>query len=270
MNFLKRIKALFENKARLLQVIAAAAGSALLLGVFLYCYVRYHAQIVEIFGDPAHLEAFLAQFNGYDKWVFVAVRAFQTVLKIIPAEPLEIGSGYLYGPWVGLLLCMAGTLIGSLIIIALARVFGRRLVNVFFPTEKLNALKFLQDPQKVYGTLFFLYLIPGTPKDVLTYAASITNLDMKKFLLVTGIARIPAILTSTWCGSQLIQKNYRVAAIIFGTTLVLSILCSLLYRRFTAGRAPSENREETVCENESESGAAAGAGGDAAGDGAEG
>lgn len=217
---------------------------ALILGVFLYCYISYGDRIAEVFSDAEHLEAFLSQFQGYDKWVFVAIRAFQTVIKIIPAEPLEIGSGYLYGTWGGMLLCILGTMLGSFVIIALSKVFGRKLVNAFIPIEKIDSLKFLQNEKKVYWTLFFIYLIPGTPKDILTYAASITNINMKKFLLVTGIARIPSILTSTWCGEQLINKNYVMAAVVFIVTLLLSAICSLIYNKITSAKDKNIPAEE--------------------------
>ena len=228
---------------RLLQITGAVLVCCIFLSVFLYCYIKYGDEIAAIFSDSEHLKLFLSQFHGFDKWVFVAIRAFQTVVKIIPAEPLEIGSGYLYGTLGGAALCIAGSMIGSLIIIALSRVFGRRLVNVFVPVDKIDSLKFLQNKKRVYGTLFFIYLIPGTPKDILTYAASIINLDMKKFLLVTGIARIPSILVSTWCGEQLISKNYFLAAAAFIITTVLSAVCGLIYNRITADRN-TEKRED--------------------------
>lgn len=239
---MKNIK-ISENKMRLLQITGAVLVCSIFLGIFLYCYIKYGDEIAVIFSDSEHLKLFLSQFHGFDKWVFVAIRAFQTVIKIIPAEPLEIGSGYLYGTFGGAALCIAGSMIGSLIIIALSRVFGRRLVNVFVPVDKIDSLKFLQNKKRVYGTLFFIYLIPGTPKDILTYAASIINLDIKKFLLVTGLARIPSILISTWCGEQLISKNYFLAAAAFIITTVLSAVCGLIYNRITADRN-TENRED--------------------------
>lgn len=238
MNILKTIKnpdsnSDMQKKIRLLQITGAVLVCVLMASVFLYCYFRYGKEIYELFGSPEKLRDFLAVFKGSDRWVFVAIRAFQTVVKIIPAEPLEIGSGALYGIWGGMLLCVLGTMLGSIVIIALTRAFGRRLVNVFIPVEKLDSLKFLQDEKKVYFSLFIIYLIPGTPKDILTYAASLTKLDMRKFLFVTGIARIPSILSSTWCGQELIDKNYTLAIIILAATLVLTAVCSLIYKKLT-------------------------------------
>lgn len=237
----------YQRKVQLLQRVGAVSACLLMAGVFAYFYFRYGKQLYEIFGNTESLKAFLSQFKGFDKWVFVAIRAFQTVIKIIPAEPLEIGSGLLYGTWGGLALCLLGTMIGSFVIIALTRVFGKKLVSAFIPIEKIESLGFLKDEKRVYYTLFFIYLIPGTPKDVLTYAAALTKLDMKKFLLITGIARIPSIITSTWCGQEILNKNYTLAIIIFAATGILSVVCSLIYNKISKAK---EKKNGEKCEKE--------------------
>lgn len=244
----------YERKVKLFQRVGAVCAILIIGGVFLYFYLRYGKQLYEIFGDAENLKHFLAQFRGFDKWVFVAIRAFQTVIKIIPAEPLEIGSGALYGTWEGLFLCILGTTIGSVVIIALTRAFGRRLVNVFIPIEKIESLRFLQNKKKVYLSLFFIYLIPGTPKDVLTYAAGLTGLNMKKFLLITGIARIPSIITSTWCGQEIINKNYTLAILIFAATGILSIVCSVIYNKISSEKEKKEKSTVAEGDNNTEGG----------------
>lgn len=212
-------------------IICAVIGAALL-----FCYIKYGKQLYSIFGNSESLKAFLSRFNGYDQWVFVGIRAFQTVIKLIPAEPLEIGAGVLYGTWGGLLFCMLGTELGSLVIILLTKIFGRKVVDLFVPIEKIDSLKFLQNPKKVYLTLFFIYLIPGTPKDVLTYVASITKLNIPKFLLITGIARIPSIISSTICGEQIINQNYTTAIIVFALTGIAGVISSIIYKKITENK----------------------------------
>ena len=236
----------YKRRVQLFQRIGAVLACLTMAGLFAYFYFRYGKQLYQIFGNSENLKIFLAQFKGFDKWVFVAIRAFQTVIKIIPAEPLEIGSGVLYGIWGGLFLCMLGTMIGSFVIIALTKAFGRKLVNAFIPIEKIESLAFLKNEKKVYFSLFLIYLIPGTPKDVLTYAAGLTKLDMRKFLLVTGIARIPSIISSTWCGQELINKNYTLAIIIFAVTGILSVACSLIYKKFYADKEKKSETEENT------------------------
>jgi len=247
-SFLRKTK-IFKDKARVIQLTGASLVGLLMLGTFLYCYFTYGKELTEIVSDPVKFKALVESFNNWDRVAFVAIRAFQTVIKIIPAEPLEIGAGCLYGTWGGLLYCMLGTFIGSLVIIALSKLLGKRFVNIFFPVEKINSFKFLQDKQKVYLSLFFIYLIPGTPKDILTYAASITDINMVKFMIITSIARIPAIITSTIVGAEIMEKNYWLAAGIFIGTGALSIICSIIYNKVSKSQDKKNAAKEKITED---------------------
>lgn len=164
---------------------------------------------------------------------FVAIRTVQTVVKIIPAEPLEIGAGYAFGSWWGMALCMLGTAIGSLIIIGLTKLFGMRMVEVFVPREKLQSFRFLQNTKKLNLLLFIIFLIPGTPKDLITYFVGVTPVNPFAFLLLTGIARIPSILSSTLCGNALGERNFWFAAIVYLLTGALTVGGIFLYRRIS-------------------------------------
>ncbi|MCC8016124.1 MAG: hypothetical protein LIO43_01735, partial [Clostridiales bacterium] len=66
------------------------------------------------------------------------------------------------------------------------------------------------------------YIIPGTPKDLITYFMGLTNTKILPFLIVSGIARIPAIISSTYCGSSLIDKNYSLFIAAFAVISVFS------------------------------------------------
>ena len=223
-----------QRRLRLIKRVGSIVACAAIAAAFIFVYWKYGKDLYALLCNAENMRTSFARFNGFDKWIFVAIRAAQTVVKLIPAEPLEIGSGVLYGTWGGMLLCLLGTELGSLIIILLTKLFGRRLVNFFVPIEKLDSLSFLKNEKNVFRTLFLIYLIPGTPKDILTYAAALTNRDMKRFLLITSIARIPSIVSSTWCGNQIVGRNFKLAIIIFVVTAVLSIVCSFFYKKFTS------------------------------------
>ncbi len=223
-----------QRRLRLIKRVGSIVACAAIAAAFIFVYWKYGKDLYALLCNAENMRTSFARFNGFDKWIFVAIRAAQTVVKLIPAEPLEIGSGVLYGTWGGMLLCLLGTELGSLIIILLTKLFGRRLVNLFVPIEKLDSLSFLKNEKNVFRTLFLIYLIPGTPKDILTYAAALTNIDMKRFLLITSIARIPSIVSSTWCGNQIVGRNFKLAIIIFVVTAVLSIVCSFFYKKFTS------------------------------------
>ena len=177
---------------------------------------------------------FRAWVDGHGIWgriAFVGMMFFQVVVAIVPGEPLEIAAGYAFGFWEGTLLCQIGIFLGSLTVFLFVRNWGIRVVEVFFPREKILSSKLLRDRRKRDALAFILMFIPGTPKDILTYCAGLTDMPLGTWLLISTIARIPSVVTSTIGGNALGLKDYWFALTVFAATLVLSLGGWLLYRR---------------------------------------
>lgn len=165
----------------------------------------------------------------------------QIVVAVIPGEPLEIAAGYAFGAVEGTLLCMLGAFIGRVAVFLLVRRFGTRAVEVFFPLEKLNELKFLQNKRRMTLWVFFLFFLPGTPKDVLCYIVGLTDLPLRSWLIISAIAPFPSIVTSTIGGDALGMGNYTFAIIVFAVTLIISGLGLLAYRVICQTRERSQS-----------------------------
>lgn len=228
----KKIKFLSANKQERCQQTGVIITGCVFVLAFIVCYIKFGSELLTFVSDADRFKEWLDSYGNLGKIIFVGVRALQTVVKIIPAEPLEIGSGYAYGIWGGLFYCMLGTEIGSLIIIAITKLFGMRAVNLFVSEEKIKSLTFLQNKEKLTVSLFIIYLIPGTPKDIITYLMGVTDYNIWKFLLLTGLARIPSIITSTVCGAALGEKNYWLSAGVFIGTAILGLIGVKLYTIF--------------------------------------
>ena len=159
------------------------------------------------------------------------MQILQVFFAVIPGEPMEFGAGYAFGAVEGTLLCLIGTTAGSMIIYFFVRRFGVRAVEIFFSREKIESLHFLRSEHKRNTLMFLLMLIPGTPKDLLSYFAPLTGMGPWTWLWITTVARIPSIVTSTIGGSALGVQNYVFAAIALGVTLLISGAGLLIYRR---------------------------------------
>ena len=189
-------------------------------------------------------EAFREWLEGFGKSaivIFVCLRVVQIVLKLIPGEALEIAAGCMFGTWEGLLWCFVGSVIGSFIIILLGRRYGIKLVGLFVSPEKMQSLSFLKDKKRLNFAFFLLYFIPGTPKDVFTWLVSLTDENAVLFVLITNLARIPSIVTSTWCGAMLVERNYLLSAAILGVTILLGIIGGLVYKFAAKKRSAEQN-----------------------------
>lgn len=165
--------------------------------------------------------------------LFVRMVVIQVLVAFIPGEPVELAAGYAFGVLEGSLLTMAGFLIGSWIVFVLVHHFGEKLVEVFFSKENIQKISFLKNPKKVQILSFILMIIPGTPKDFLSYFAGLTPLTLRQWLTIVAIARLPSLLTSTITGAAAGKENYILSAIMLGITLFISGLGILYYRELT-------------------------------------
>lgn len=165
------------------------------------------------------------QSLGFDGWcLFIALQMTQVIVAVIPGEPFEMLAGILYGSLGGLVSSLFGTLLGSSIVFMLVRRFGYPLVTSFFPEEKIRSLPILNRPERLERLILLLFLIPGTPKDILTYAVGLTNIEMKRFLALSTFARIPSVITSVWVGSSIREGDWLISLIIFGITAAVGLL----------------------------------------------
>ncbi|MBQ1262787.1 MAG: TVP38/TMEM64 family protein, partial [Oscillospiraceae bacterium] len=179
-------------------------------------------------------------FGVLGRLVFVGIVILQVVIALIPGEPFEIAAGYAFGSIEGTLLCLAAIAIGSLIIFALVRKFGVKLVELFFPLEKINSLKFLKNKQR-FNTIYFIVMcLPGTPKDLLSYFAGLTDMKLSTWLLISTVARIPSVITSTIGGSALGSEQYLFAIIAFALTLALSGAGLIIYKKIQKVRSKNK------------------------------
>lgn len=195
--------------------------------------------MVEFVREPERFRAWVDSSGFASRVIFVGMVVFQLIIALIPGEPLEMGAGYAFGALEGTLLCIIGCVIGSALVFLFVRRFGVKLVEVFFPREKIRSLRFLQDSRRLNLLTFIVFFIPGTPKDLLSYFIGLTDMKLGTWLCITAVARIPSIVTSTVTGDALGLKDYQFALIAFGVTLALSLLGILVYRRLSARRHPN-------------------------------
>ena len=180
--------------------------------------------------DPADFRAWVDASGLWGRVIFVGMVVLQVVVAFIPGEPIELAAGYAFGFWEGSLLSLSGFLIGSWLVFILVRRFGMKLVEVFFSENRLKEIKFLQNPKKTRIISFLLMLIPGTPKDMLSYFAGLTNLKTWEWLAIVAIGRLPSLLTSTITGAAAGEKNYFLSSISLGATLLITVAGIWYYR----------------------------------------
>ena len=131
----------------------------------------------------AALERKLDNYSGIvGVLIFTFIQALQVVIAVIP--PIQVVGGVLFGWFWGGLLSFLGTLLGTMAIFVLVKKFGRPIVEAFVDEKQLKKFKFLQNEKKLTVILIILYLIPGIPKDVISYIVPLDSHKQEGFFLL--------------------------------------------------------------------------------------
>ena len=219
------------------------AGTGLFLFLLLSALIFFFAgkPLIQFVQEPERFRAWVDEQGVMAPIAFLGMLVLQIVVAIIPGEPLEIAAGYAFGAVEGTLLCVLGAFLGRVAVFLLVRRFGTRAVEVFFPLDKRSELKFLQNKRRLTFWVFFLFFLPGTPKDVLCYLVGLTDLPLRSWLFIAAVAPFPSIITSTIGGNALGTENYIFAVIMFAVTLIISGLGLLAYRVICKTRERSQS-----------------------------
>lgn len=163
---------------------------------------------------------------------FIALQILQVVIFIIPGEFIEVIGGILYGTWWGYAICMIGVILGSTVIYYLVKWLGYEFITEFVPEKEFQKLNFLKKEKNITLLVFILFFIPGTPKDALTYFIPFTNLPLKKFLIISTLARIPSVISSTFVGSSLQSQNITVAIVAYACIGIAALIGIVVNKKF--------------------------------------
>lgn len=201
--------------------------------------------LVRFASEPERFRAWVDSKGVWARIAYMGMVIIQVMIALIPGEPFEIAAGYAFGALEGTVLCVAASAIGSMLVFGLVRRFGIRLVEIFFSKEKLRSLRFLRASPKRDYLYLLVFMIPGTPKDLLCYFAGLTDIRFPVWLIICSLGRVPSIITSTIGGSALSTKNYWFAVGVFAVTLALSGLGLLAYNALRR-RHGEKNENETA------------------------
>ncbi len=211
-------------------LISLAAVTALMI------YITYFVvtNVAEIKSAESFKE-YVLSFGWAGALVGLAFQILQVFVAIIPGEVIEIGLGYAYGGIMGTVICFAGLTVASTAVFLTVKKVGFKFIELFYSREKFENLKLVKNtannPAKLRKLTFALFLIPGTPKDLLTYFMGLTPLKLPEFLCITMLARIPSVISSTVGGMLIHNGKYILAIVLFAVTALLSVAGWLWYNR---------------------------------------
>ncbi|MBQ3430539.1 TVP38/TMEM64 family protein [Candidatus Saccharibacteria bacterium] len=150
---------------------------------------------------------------------YIFVQILQTIIAPIPGNVVGAAGGFLFGIW-GILWTTIGSTVGVFIVLLLTRKYGRKIVMKLTKKKSLGRFDKLEEDRA--GTIFFLlFLIPGLPDDIVSYAAGLSKIPIPKLLVLWVIGRMPAVVMTNYIGMGIEEGALGKTAILLGISALV-------------------------------------------------
>lgn len=199
-------------------------GAVVVLAIAAVLVQRYFAFLTDI----EELRAFVQGYGFWSPLVLVFLQALQVVVAPVPGQILAVVAGYLFGVWWGTVYNMVGITIGSTVAFWLSRRFGREYVENIVHEDALARFDAVDDDYARLA-LFFFFLIPGLPDDVLCFAGGLTRIPLWQLVAIAVVGRTPGFFLANVVGGFLVADRFT-AAVVLAVVLVAGSALGYLNR----------------------------------------
>lgn len=177
--------------------------------------------------DFEGLRQFIVSYGMWAPVASISLMVLQSLVPFVPGLLLTITNAWIFGWQHGAFYSWLGGLLGAILDFAIARFYGRLVVEQFVNGKYL---KQTDDFLHKNGLLavFITRLTPVIPFKVVSYGAGLTTMGIWRFIVATGIGQAPAIVLYSILG-QNITRHIRMT--IFLTSLVIMVTIAIYYYR---------------------------------------
>ena len=177
------------NKKNLIKVarIGIAIAIVIIITIFLWKLLPFMKNLSTIEGQIIFKQRIESMgFKGV--LLLFGLQVLQILLVVLPGEPLEIMAGMCFGTIGGTIFIMTTACFATALIFTLVRKFGRSYVEEFFKKDKLDKIensKFFKESKNIEIVMTILFIIPGTPKDLLVYIGGLLPIKPMRFNILS-------------------------------------------------------------------------------------
>ena len=173
--------------------------------------------------NPDNIKERLLAFGPYSPLILITIQFILAIISVLPSALFSIAGGYLFGPFYGTLYSLIGMMLGSLVVFMVAKKFGRSFAERLVDKKELQHFDMFF---KKKGLLVFILAdyISLFPRDTVSLCAGLTKIKKSKFIIISLIGFIPALVILNYFGSQLSRNIFDYKVIVIGAIIVASLV----------------------------------------------
>ncbi|MHC4606597.1 MAG: glycosyltransferase [Planctomycetota bacterium] len=183
--------------------------------------------------DRERMQAAILGMGILAPLIFVALCTLKP-LVLVPFSGLAIVAGTVFGLLHGTLLVAAGGITGAVVGFYFARVYGRSLIERYISRRFPKAEEWMA--REGWAAVLFLRLL-NVPWDWVSYAAGLSKIRFRPFMLATLIAVLPIAFIGTFLGASIWSFPSAEFFLAFGVIIAFGTATFLVRRAYKLSRA---------------------------------
>lgn len=185
----------------------------------------------------------IGKYGIFSGVILFLLELAQIFLVVLPGEPLEVLAGMFYGSVGGSIFIFFTVFVTTITIVLLVKKIGRKLLYEFFNKEKIDKIldsKVFKDTKKIESIMIVLFILPGTPKDLLVYIGGLLPISTIKFTLISTFARFPSVISSTIAGASITNGNIWTTVVAYIVSFIFAFFVIFFINKFDKDKIAKE------------------------------
>lgn len=174
-----------------------------------------------------HLRRFILSYGPFAAVVFVVIYSLKPVVLVFPASLLSILAGSIFGPVKATFLSMVSCFFAGTLAFYLSHVLGKSFVEKLLGEKALKLDNSIE--QHGFKIMLLMRLSAIFPYDPLSYAAGLSKMKYRDFILGTMIGILPEMIAYSYVGHNMEHPSILkfVAPVI-----IVAIIATYAYRNY--------------------------------------
>jgi uncharacterized membrane protein YdjX (TVP38/TMEM64 family) len=215
-------------KKKLIFLISAIIVLISFTIVFKDIYSQHPLGLRKTFHTTREMADYLLSFGPWTVTVSILVMILQTLFTPLPLFLVAGANGYIFGVAWGIVITMAGALIGSTVAFYLARFTARdfcsKLMGKYM--EKMDQLS-----HAGLKVVFLARLVPLIPSSIISYAAGLSKMGFGHFFIASVFGKLPEIVIYNALGHSLDRAEGLLTKVTIALVLAVLLVMPVIKKK---------------------------------------
>lgn len=161
-----------------------------------------------------HMQQLLESYRDFGPLAGILLPMIEAFIPVLPLVAFILANAAAYGLWAGFFYSWLGSCVGSLLLFALVRKFGRHRFFTFLNDHPKVRQAMIWIERRGFGPIFVLFCFPFSPSALITVVAGLSRISKRQFILALLLGKVVMILLISYVGHDLlsfVQKPLKTA-----------------------------------------------------------